>query len=205
MQPDKPKKFQMLTFPQILLVVCIFAILAAILFPVYTGNGHSPKTSCISNLKQLSLAVMIYTGDHDDSWPIDYSFDGPEKQTKFVDATLPYLKNKEIYLCPQEQRDIKDKGLTNGLEGISGTMDYVHCLSLRGLIPEFSTGKRVLVEKDVAEPAKTPYLRDPIRGYGTAKDNNVVGFLSPHGGGFVTAYFDSHVRYIKSPNINSDL
>ena len=36
-------------------------------------------------------------------------------------------------------------------------------------------------------------------------DNKVVGFLSPHGGGFNTAFFDGHAKYVRNPNINTDL
>ncbi len=179
--------------------------LGALLMPVYSSGGSSPGSNCISNLKQLGSATAIYASDNDDAIPIDYSFDGVDSQTKFMEAIFPYTKTKQILLCPQEQRNIIEKGTTPTEEGIPGTMDYVHCLSLRGIIPNFSENKRFLNLSKLPDQGKVPYLRDPIRGYGTAKDNQDNGFLSPHGGGFVTVYLDMHAKYVKSPNINSDL
>src|ERR1700743_2750175 len=56
-------------FPLIdlLVVIAIIAILAAILFPVFAQAKEAAKKSvCLSNLKQISLADLMYTGDYDD-------------------------------------------------------------------------------------------------------------------------------------------
>ncbi len=206
MNQERPKQNRYRLAWQIIGTLMIFACLGAIFFPVYAGDGStSPKSSCISHLQQLGLATELYASDNDDAIPISYSFDGNESQTKYMDAIFPYTKTKQILLCPQEQRNIIEKGTTPTEEGIPGTMDYVHCLSSRGVIPNFSDNKRFLNLSKLPDQGKVPYLRDPIRGYGTAKDNKDIGFLSPHGGGFVTVYLDTHAKYIKSPNINSDL
>jgi hypothetical protein len=185
--------------------VVLLCGLGAALWPVNSDRPPSHGASCLSNLKQLGTATAIYASDNDDAIPISYSFDGNESQTKYMEAIFPYTKNKDMFLCPQEQRNIKEKGATPTEEGIPGKMDYVHCLSLRGVIPNFSENKRYLNLSKLPDQSKVPYLRDPIRGYGTAKDNKDIGFLSPHGGGLVTVYLDMHARYVKSPNINSDL
>ena len=191
---------------QILGTLVILGFLVAVFFPVYTdGRPMSPKTGCLSNLKQISTAVAIYESDNDDLLPSDFTFDGAASQTKFMDAVYPYMKNKGLFLCPQQQKDIKEKSATPSGEGIAGKMDYVHCLSLRGVIPEFSTGKRDLNMNKIPNPALVPYLRDCIRGYGKDKNTKVVGFLSPHGAGFVTAYLDTHVKYKTPVDINTDL
>ena len=190
---------------QILGALMLVACLGAIFFSVYPGDGStSPGSRCISNLRQLGTTTALYASDNDDAIPVNYSFDGNESQTKYMEAIFPYTKNKQILLCPQEQRNIIEKGTTPTEEGIPGKMDYVHCLSLRGVIPNFSENKRFLNLSKLPDLGKVPYLRDPIRGYGTAKDNKDIGFLSPHGGRFVTVYLDTHAKYVKSPNINSD-
>ena len=191
---------------QILGTLIVVGVLAAIFFPVYTdSHPTSPRTLCLSNLKQLSLGVTLYTTDYDDLSPISYSFDGVNSQTKFMEAVYPYTKNRDHFICPQEKKDIKENGAVPSGEGIPGKMNYVHCLFLRGLIPEFSTGKRVLNMNKVPNQAVVPYLRDCIRGYGQDKNTKVVGFLSPHGAGFVTAYLDGHVKYKSPVDINTDL
>jgi prepilin-type processing-associated H-X9-DG protein len=52
-----------------LVVIAIIAILAAILFPAFAEAKRSAKqTVCLSNMKQISMATMLYLGDFDDQW-----------------------------------------------------------------------------------------------------------------------------------------
>jgi prepilin-type processing-associated H-X9-DG protein len=112
-------------------------------------------------------------------------------------------------LCQQEQSNVKKDGTTPGQEGLPGVMDYVHCLSLRGVIPDFAKGNRFLEMKVVKDPATVTYLRDPIRGFGaiTVGTDRVKqqGFFSPHPNGFNVGYLDSHAKYRTPINEFSDL
>lgn len=185
----------------VVVVACTFIIV-----PIFANEGWpASRVSCLSNLKRVGQATAIYSSDNNDTIPSHFSFDGPESHDKFVNEIMSYVKNKELFLCPKEQKDMKEKAQSPNLEGISGKIDYVHCLSLRGVIPEFSTGQRLLVLTKTDNPATTPYLRDPIRGYGIDKYTNVNSFLSPHGSGFNTTFLDAHAKYVRNPSINSDL
>lgn len=58
------------TLIELLVVIAIIAILAAILFPVFArAREQARKTSCLSNMKQLGLAALMYTQDYDETWP----------------------------------------------------------------------------------------------------------------------------------------
>lgn len=58
------------TLIELLVVIAIIAILAAILFPVFAqAKQAAKKTSSLSNVKQLSLANVMYAGDNDDLFP----------------------------------------------------------------------------------------------------------------------------------------
>ncbi|AIE87132.1 prepilin-type N-terminal cleavage/methylation domain-containing protein [Fimbriimonas ginsengisoli] len=58
------------TLIELLVVIAIIAILAAILFPVFAqAKAAAKKTSCLSNMKQLSLGNYMYAGDSDDIYP----------------------------------------------------------------------------------------------------------------------------------------
>ena len=64
-----PKKSAGFTLIELLVVIAIIAILAAILFPVFAQAKRSAQlTVCISNMKQVGAALMMYQGDYDDQW-----------------------------------------------------------------------------------------------------------------------------------------
>ncbi len=57
------------TLIELLVVIAIIAILAAILFPVFSeAKNTARQTVCASNMKQLGLAHQLYMADHEDTW-----------------------------------------------------------------------------------------------------------------------------------------
>jgi prepilin-type N-terminal cleavage/methylation domain-containing protein len=58
------------TLIELLVVIAIIAILAAILFPVFAqAKEAAKKTACLSNLKNIGLAMNLYLSDSDDLYP----------------------------------------------------------------------------------------------------------------------------------------
>lgn len=58
------------TLIELLVVIAIISILAAILFPVFAkARDKARQTTCTSNLKQIGLAVQMYTQDNDEGFP----------------------------------------------------------------------------------------------------------------------------------------
>src|ERR1043166_4228729 len=90
------------TLIELLVVIAIIAILAAILFPVFAqAREKARSTSCLSNQKQIALAISMYAQDYDETFPYPY-FQGPP-ELWWEDMVNPYIKtgNKGgIMTCP---------------------------------------------------------------------------------------------------------
>src|ERR1043166_4890534 len=65
------------TLIELLVVIAIIAILAAILFPVFAqAREQARSTACLSNTKQIGLAVHMYAQDYDEAFPMG-TYPGP--------------------------------------------------------------------------------------------------------------------------------
>src|SRR5450631_3421527 len=63
------------TLIELLVVIAIIAILAAILFPVFAQARESARrTACLSNTKQIGLAMLMYLNDYDETTPSAFYF-----------------------------------------------------------------------------------------------------------------------------------
>ncbi len=90
------------TLIELLVVIAIIAILAAILFPVFArAREKARQTSCLSNVKQLSLGLMMYIQDYDEIFPAAYDYASTPTTARFWFAQVaPYLKNTQVFDCP---------------------------------------------------------------------------------------------------------
>ncbi len=96
------------TLIELLVVIAIIAILAAILFPVFAqAREKARQASCLSNLKQVGTAVMMYVQDYDETFPYN-RFIGPGGATwaNWKYGVLPYVKNIQVYECPNAKAQI---------------------------------------------------------------------------------------------------
>jgi prepilin-type N-terminal cleavage/methylation domain-containing protein/prepilin-type processing-associated H-X9-DG protein len=110
------------TLIELLVVIAIIAILAAILFPVFAqAREKARQTSCLSNLKQIGVAAMMYVQDYDETYPggpgvaglwipgPDGTWDqimttawGNVAPTNVAGRLLPYIKNQQIFQDPDD-------------------------------------------------------------------------------------------------------
>ncbi len=88
------------TLIELLVVIAIIAILAAILFPVFAqAREQARRTICVSNLKQLTNAFLMYAQDYDERFMSQNNADGPDfdDNTEAQVLLQPYIKNRNIF------------------------------------------------------------------------------------------------------------
>ncbi len=92
------------TLIELLVVIAIIAILAAILFPVFArAREKARQTSCLSNVKQLTLCFLMYAQDYDEMLPSSYYYNGI--YYLWADMIYPYSNNIQLYCCPSDSED----------------------------------------------------------------------------------------------------
>jgi prepilin-type N-terminal cleavage/methylation domain-containing protein/prepilin-type processing-associated H-X9-DG protein len=97
------------TLIELLVVIAIIAILAAILFPVFSrARAKARQAACLSNVKQLGLAVDMYAQDNDEMLPPHNDNEPPYpsydwRYDTFIIRLMPYMKNEGILGCPDDR------------------------------------------------------------------------------------------------------
>jgi len=97
------------TLIELLVVIAIIAILAAILFPVFAqARDKARQAGCLSNLKQMGLAQLMYANDYDEMFtaPEVRSLASGGLMRSWKTNTLPYTKNLNIYECPNTRASL---------------------------------------------------------------------------------------------------
>lgn len=112
------------TLIELLVVISIIALLAAILFPVFSrARENARRSTCQSNMKQIGLGFQQYVQDYDERFPMrQFAYQMPVSSGASDGATWdyvlqPYLKSSQILTCPSDDTPSVD---TSALLGYSG-------------------------------------------------------------------------------------
>lgn len=177
------------TLIELLIVIGIMAALAAILFPVFFSiRAKGRQTVCVSNLRQLGIAVFQYAGDYDDYYPYGgdpsdlatNSWNGSEFASqidtmKARNAYLPnvmsaFVKDKELWHCPADigfdetgiNENIPLNAHPSGFAAYGMSYAYTTLLAVQG---QTITGIRAWSRKPPYteyDPADIPLLSDAV-------------------------------------------
>ncbi len=120
------------TLIELLIVITIIAILAAILFPVFaTARDKARQSACVSNMKQLGLAVVQYETDYDEMTP--HGSNNWGYGIGWGGSVYPYVRSKQVYVCPSDVSKstiISSYGYNSNLEyytSLNGGTSAVPC------------------------------------------------------------------------------
>jgi prepilin-type N-terminal cleavage/methylation domain-containing protein/prepilin-type processing-associated H-X9-DG protein len=116
------------TLIELLVVISVIALLMGILVPTLSSaKEYARRTKCLSNVRQLGLALNIYAEDHDSCVPPrDYA-----EGAVWVDRLEPYYTNRELLRCPTDRGQVDVSYLLNGF------IDYFAMHSFNGDWDEF--------------------------------------------------------------------
>jgi len=190
------------TLIELLVVIAIIAILAAILFPVFAkAREKARQASCLSNMKQIGNAVMMYVQDYDEMFPKEWhGADGPtffntgnvvyltsdaDPYGNYQPLIYPYVKNMRVFNCPSSTYG-------NTAEGFS--YDYgMNCYIGYGFA---STAWEAVPLSAIQKPAGVLLAADTVY-----ECIDRVSRINPrHNGGAVMAFCDGHAKWM---NVNA--
>ena len=191
------------TLIELLVVIAIIAILAAILFPVFArARAKARQTTCLSNIKQIMLGVLMYAQDYDGGFPCrtyDTTYRYP------MAKVMPYVKNQEMFFCPEKR----------GGWGQSKGAVYNVCWDLWGSGYEG-------VDSSFTLPAETVYLNEAwtcgsqtitpwaqfwmvadVFGWRKCTPYSTDRMDTPHNGGSNFAFADGHAKWLAEDHFNT--
>lgn len=124
------------TLIELLVVIAIIAILAAILFPVFAKAREKARAiSCLSNEKQIGLAMIQYSQDYDEAipnaWLGTYAYSSNQTNNvayKWMDEIFPYVKSQGVFTCPDFTDDFNNGATGNYVPftNFTGSNDTTH-------------------------------------------------------------------------------
>jgi prepilin-type N-terminal cleavage/methylation domain-containing protein/prepilin-type processing-associated H-X9-DG protein len=162
------------TLIELLVVIAIIAILAAILFPVFAqAREKARQASCLSNLKQIGQAYLMYLQDFDEQFPL--AVQSPSRVgsvywsppnlvttqrtashlawygTQGANVTYPYLKDYKVWACPSG-------ALAQGFPGNSVYRNFDPAVKYTEISYQFNGLLGALSITDVRYPASVPLV-----------------------------------------------
>lgn len=194
------------TLIELLVVIAIIAILSAILFPVFAqAREKARQTSCVSNLRQLGSATLMYASDYDEGLPLI------RRDKSWTYTVQPYIKSFQILRCAS---DTSSNWSPNPADtNVTYPSAFrVSSYAINGMMsPEITTNANISLAS-VSRPSSVIYMAESAR---NLTENYFHAHVWPtrhwlpttntpddistatHAGGFNTSYLDGHAKHVR--------
>ncbi len=203
------------TLIELLVVIAIIAILASMLLPALNqarARGH--QSQCLSNQRQIGLAISMYTSDADGWLPPGRILTGWGATAIGLGDTLyPYLGSYNIWTCPSNTNDTGGEYPGLYLDGVSGLWGwpthYGANDDLLGLINDgvtVSSNPMTRIHR-LKRPSQLLCTLDAedggaqsFTGFTYHGNPDFVTGYSLHSGGLNLSYADGHADHVNKPS-----
>jgi len=211
-------------------VIAIIAILAGLLLPALaSAKQKALRTQCVSQNKQLGLAVIMYAGDFEDyvvwpnwgtanvGWLYKYSGGIPQPSAPGVDHAIPYTggllwtyinKSYKVYQCPADNTNLPswaaraEKLSTYVMNG--APMAY-HPTPVLGYpthkLGEMNPSAYMFWEPDATNTTAAAATYND----GANQPDQLDGPSTRHGNGCVVTGFDGHAQFLNIVTFTTEL
>lgn len=197
------------TLIELLVVIAVISVLAALLFPVFaSARQKARQAACLSNERQLAMAVMMYVQDNDEilpgatdgragagvlgGWMFYSSFAVLPGQFSAMDpaqgSLYPYVRSKGVYLCPNDTARLPG-GNSYAINSCVAAPDAVGGLHVGRTLGAFDApGAIMLFGEETTPTADTTNDAYMNLAYGDT-------FAKHHQNGTDVAFLDAHVKW----------
>jgi prepilin-type N-terminal cleavage/methylation domain-containing protein/prepilin-type processing-associated H-X9-DG protein len=198
------------TLIELLVVIAIIAILAGILFPVFSrSREQAKKAACMSNMRQIGMALMQYIQDWDETFPMGdpqawgdrVIFNYPQDACcmgwsanpwwSAAARLMPYIKNASIWHCPSAPDTGQQAGWPEAWPGaFPVNYAYRHCVAAGP-----ATGVKWTMSR-IARPSQTMILHE--RGDNHETKACMCGDPRSVNASYNMVFADGHAKFVKA-------
>jgi prepilin-type N-terminal cleavage/methylation domain-containing protein/prepilin-type processing-associated H-X9-DG protein len=195
------------TLIELLVVIAMIAILAAILFPVFAQTREKARQAqCMSNLKQMGMAFLMYAQDYDDTLPPvgqPASEKGKPCSMLIGELLRPYQRANDVWRC------LTNRKAWGAYQVWAQTLRFGPCsaerwqqeteISFVANVAVVAFGRSAVSLAEIEYPAETALTYDGIM----TAPGGACGFLDVaidgrHHGGLNVVWVDGHVKRLRA-------
>jgi len=183
------------------------------------------QTACLSNVKQIALAIMMYAQDYDETLPMGYDLGSP--RNGLIQTTQPYTKNYQVHDCPSaSEKSVVTSYLGSRSYGYNTNIFRANAASRK--LAQIARPSEIVMMGDVCHdnnaryrfhpPTAGPFMCDPdgsncqicggkhnsryaYTGHGSIYDRPGFNFIERHNGTGNVAFMDGHAKAMKQSTL----